>query len=59
VKIPASEENDFLFPFRKSFSQKREPQSVHIGEGKIPRMRNSGLWMAERDLGHESKLLYP
>ncbi len=44
----AHADNESFFRFTKSFSQKRESQSVHIGEGKIPRMRNSGSWMAER-----------
>jgi hypothetical protein len=49
VKNPEREENESPFPFRKSFSQKRELQPVHIGGEKIPRMRNSGLMIAERN----------
>jgi len=44
----AHADNESFFRFTKSFSQKRESQSVHIGEGKIPRMPNSGQLVAER-----------
>ena len=48
MNIPEREENDFLFSFRKPFSQKREPRSVHMGQEKTQPMRNSGSSIAER-----------
>jgi hypothetical protein len=46
----AHADNESFFRFTKSFSQKREPQSVHMGQEKIEPMRNSDLLIAERTL---------
>jgi hypothetical protein len=50
VKIPERKANESLFRFSKSFPQKRETQSVRIGQQKIPQMRNSGVFITQRNL---------
>src|SRR5437016_14268908 len=45
----AHADNESLFRFTKSFSQRREPQSVHMGQEKIQPMLNSDLLIAERN----------